>query len=99
PFIFGRHFIPGNEPRLERQIGRHSEHDLPDGIDRHAAPVEYSEIAGINQRTLDRWRRIAPFVAKAAELDAASELVEHGDAPHVRPSQGFRTEGQPRYGL
>src|SRR3546814_9899213 len=65
-------------------------------VDGDRAPVEHAEIPWIDQRALQRRRRVAALVAERAEVDAAGELVEQRRAPHVALPQRLGHEGQAR---
>src|SRR5690606_29529840 len=90
---------PRHQARGEGEGGRYAEHHLPFGVDGDAAPVEDAEVAGIDQRTVQRWRGITPLVVQFVEADATGQLIEHGDAPHVLFLQRGRREGQGGDGL
>src|SRR5690606_2363559 len=95
---FRRNVLARHQPDGETEISGHAEHDLSFRIDRDAAPVEGSEIAGIDERSFQRWRSIAAFVVQLLEPYPADHLVEHADTPHVAflKRLGLEAEGRGR---
>ena len=59
------------------------EHHLPHRIDRDAAPVEGAEIAGIDQRALQRRRRVAALVAQLAGTRSGRPAGRTWSTPHM----------------
>ncbi|KAG1240051.1 hypothetical protein G6F68_018038 [Rhizopus microsporus] len=58
------------------------------GIDGHAAPVRAAVVAGVfDGMTITARRCVEAFVVRLAELDAADQLVDRGQPPHVALGQ------------
>src|SRR3546814_4803057 len=64
-------------------IDRVDDHQPTLGIDRNPAPVHAAADARIDQRLVGRGRGCRPLIAQLAEANAAPELVERRDPPHV----------------
>ena len=86
----------GNQLRGEGEIDRHGEHHLAIGVDRDGAPVEGSEVAGIDDRSAFCGRGVPSLIGQRAKGDAAQKLIKGRCTPHVLFLQRRRLEGNRR---
>src|SRR3546814_16605341 len=75
-------------------IDRVDDHQPTLGIDRNPAPVHAAADARIDQRLVGRGRGCRPLIAQLAEANAAPELVERRDPPHVALTEPLAREAR-----